>query len=82
MDTLDNLIFTNGAEGEPVKKAAKKAFKKQEKKATEKVAKKGPEYSREYLSGLSSPKLRALCVQLGIKVRGDRPQMISDILEK
>jgi len=48
----------------------------------EKLVKKESKYSKEYLNGLSSPKLRSLCAELGIKVNGDRLDMIADILKK
>ena len=70
METLDDLIVVNGVEDKPVKKVAQK------------IAKKESKYSKEYLNGLSSPKLRSLCAELGIKVNGDRPDMIADILKK
>jgi len=76
MDTLDNLIFTNGAEDEPVKKASKKQVKK--------AAKKESKYSREYLQSLSAFKLREICSELGLEPRADRfkSTMIDQILNK
>ena len=72
---LDNLTFTNGKEKVEEVDAPKK-------KVAKKTAKKESKYSKEYLNSLSSPKLRALCVKLGIKVNGDRADMIADILKK
>ena len=70
MKTLDDLIVVNGMEEKLVKKVARKTAKKESKS------------SKEYLNGLSSPKLRSLCAELGIKVNGDRLDMIADILKK
>jgi len=84
MDTLDNLIFTNGAEDEPVKKTAKKAAKKAAKKVAKKAAKKESKYSREYLQSLSAFKLRGICSELGLEPRADifKSTMIEQILNK